>query len=53
MADSDDQPRRIIKIKRINPRSETQDCSDSTMTLPTLEESTLEVGKPYVPKRSV
>jgi hypothetical protein len=45
MVELEDQPRKIIKIKRINPSSETH---DSNTTLSTLEESTLEVCKAYV-----
>lgn len=53
MAEPEDQPRKIVRIKRINPRSEIQGRSNTT--LPTLEEGTSvsEVCKVHVPKRSV
>jgi len=41
----EDQPQKIIKIKRISPRFETQ---DSNTVLSVLEESTLEVCKAFV-----
>jgi len=45
MIGPEDQPWKIIKIKRISPRSETQ---DSNTALSALEESTLEVCKAFV-----
>lgn len=54
MVEPEDQPRKIIKIKRINPRSETpspsQDIGDSNAILSTIEESTSEVCKVYMPE---
>ncbi len=52
MAEQEDQPRKIIKIKRIKP-SETQDSNTANTTLSPLEEGTLEVCKAYVPAQSV
>jgi hypothetical protein len=53
MAEPEDQPRKIVKIKRINPRSDIQGRSNTT--LPTLEEGTSEseVCKAHVLKQSV
>ena len=50
MAEPEDQPRKIVKIKRINPRSETR----GNTTISTLEEGTSEVRKckVHVPEQS-
>ena len=52
MVEPEDQPRKIIKIKRINPRAASE-TRDSNTTLSTIEESTLEVCKVYMPEQSV
>lgn len=51
MVEQEDQRRKIIRIKRINPSSETQDGNTTDSTLE--EDSILEVCKVYVPTPSV
>jgi hypothetical protein len=49
MVELDDQPRKIIKMKRINP----PETRDTNTTLSTIEESALEVCKAYVREKLV
>ena len=48
MAESEGRRRKIVKIKRINPRTERQDGNTATSTL---EEGTSRVCKSYVPEQ--